>query len=164
MAKSIYNSQDLIDSRDVIKRIEELEEDRENLQFAIDEAQEALETADVDKDDERPDSPYANLRKAVEDAIYNLESWDDSDDADELTALKNLAEDAGSSPGWNYGETLIRDSYFEEYAEQLATDICDMGKAEGWPFRHIDWEAAAKELKQDYFTVDFDGEDYWILA
>lgn len=33
-----------------------------------------------------------------------------------------------------------------------------------WPWRHMemDWEAAADEAKQDYTSVDFGGVTYWI--
>lgn len=40
-----------------------------------------------------------------------------------------------------------------------------MGALKGateWPLRHIDWDAAAEELKQDYTSVEFDGVTYWI--
>ena len=95
----------------------------------------------------------------VIDAIENA----DLDD-DELKALKELAEEASGSPDWEYGETLIRDSYFENYARELAEDTGAIKGDEDWPLRHIDWEAAADELKNDYFSVDFDGVEYWIRS
>lgn len=33
-----------------------------------------------------------------------------------------------------------------------------------WPYNCIDWEKAANELKQDYSTVDFEGETYYYWA
>ena len=73
----------------------------------------------------------------------------------------NVAE---GSPDWEHGETLIRDSYFEEYAQELA-ESCGMVNASAqWPARCIDWEQAASELKMDYMSVDFDGIEYWIRA
>jgi hypothetical protein len=87
--------------------------------------------------------------------------WLDEDD-DDRKALEALAEEAEGSPDWQYGETLIRDSYFEEYAEELAEDTGMVKGTEGWPLNHIDWEAAAEELQNDYFQVDFDGVTYWI--
>jgi len=87
--------------------------------------------------------------------------WLDEDDEDRK-ALEALAEEAEGSPDWQHGETLIRDSHFEEYAEELARDTGMLEGANDWPLRHIDWEAAADELKEDYFSVDFDGVEYWI--
>ena len=85
-------------------------------------------------------------------------------EADELAALKALAEEASGTPDWKYGETLIRDSYFREYAEQLAKD-CDMVDANAsWPNNCIDWERAARELQYDYTAVDFDGVTYWVRS
>ena len=99
--------------------------------------------------------------------IEELEADEESlepDEKDELEALRKLAGEAGSSPDWEYGETLIRDSYFRDYAQELAED-CGMIKSDcSWPYTCIDWDQAANELKMDYFCVDFDGVDYWIRA
>ena len=81
---TISNTADMIDSRDVIERIEELND-------LIDTAAE--------------------------------EGRGDFDLDDELEALKTLVEEAGGSPDWLHGETLIRDSYFGTYAQELAEDI-----------------------------------------
>lgn len=117
----ITNSQDLIDSRDIIERIKFLEIDEEN----------------------------AN-----------------DEDKQELVNLKALeAEAEGYSGGdWRHGATLIRDSYFEDYAKELANDIGAVDSKANWPLQHIDWEAAAEELKQDYTEVDFDGVSYYIRS
>lgn len=117
----VSNSQDVIDSRDVIERIKELEEIIED------------------------GSPTHAEKEELED-------------------LKKLQEEAEGSPDWEYGETLVRDSYFEDYAEELARDTGSVDEDAKWPMNHIDWEAAADELKQDYFSVDFGGVDYWIRS
>ena len=122
---TISSHDDVIDSRDVIARIEEL--------------------------------------KALID-IAAEEGRGDLDLDDELEALKGLADEAEGSPDWEYGEALIRDSYFPEYAEELANDIGAINSEMSWPCNHIDWEAAGVELQQDYFTVDFDGAQYWLRA
>lgn len=57
---------------------------------------------------------------------------------------------------------LIRDSYFRDYAEELAEDIGAIPENRSWPMFNIDWDAAAKELQMDYSAVDFDGVTYWI--
>ena len=118
MANSIDNTQDIIDSRDVIERIEELEDDFDNL----------------DKTE-----------------LEELET---------LKALQKEGEDYCSD--WSYGEVLIRDSYFKEYAEELANEIGAIDSNVNWPVSCIDWEQAASELQMDYNCIDFDGVDYWI--
>ena len=96
--------------------------------------------------------------------ISFLEGKDDRDesDDDELETLKNLADEAqGYCADWEYGETLIRDSYFKEYAEQFAEEIGAIDSNATWPNNCIDWDRAARELQQDYTSIDFDGVEYW---
>jgi len=90
------------------------------------------------------------------------EETEDIELVEELQHLKALAEEASDSKDWEYGETLIRDSYFEEYAQELAEDIGAIPQDLKWPFTCIDWEEAASELQIDYISVDFGGVTYWI--
>lgn len=95
--------------------------------------------------------------------IKALEGTEDETEKAELKALEALQEEAeGYSDDWKYGATLIRDSYFTEYAQELAEDIGAIDRNAKWPLQHIDWEAAADELKQDYTSVEFDGTTYWV--
>ena|SRR5688572_20432045 len=135
MGRDISNSDDVIDSRDVIARIEELEGERDSWE---------------------PDAEIAHVEGVT---------WEDAnpDDAAELKALEALAEEAdGYASDWKYGATLIRDSYFEDYARELASDLGMMKDDLSWPHNCIDWERAAEELKQDYTSVEFDGVTYWV--
>jgi len=85
----------------------------------------------------------------------------DQDERIELAALRNLAEQGETFEDWKYGVTLIRNSYFVTYAQELADDtVTGMSDAQ-WPFTCIDWEKAAWELRMDYTSVDFDGVTYW---
>ena len=130
------NDDNVIDSRDVIARIEILEAEIEALK---------------EKLGDDPDT----AGKA--DEIYEL-----ADAEEELSKLQELAEEASSAADWTIGETLIRDSYFEDYARELASDIGAINEDAGWPSSFIDWEAAAEALQMGYWTVDFDGVQYWI--
>ena len=96
--------------------------------------------------------------------IAELEGMDERDEEEtaELASLKALQDDAeGYCADWKYGESLIRDSYFKEYAEQLADDIGAVNSEATWPNNCIDWDRAARELQYDYTAVDFDGVTYW---
>lgn len=154
----ITNREDVIDSREIINRIEYLEDERSTLSDKVDEAVEALNSV--------PEEDQTGLTEAVDtrnDAEEALKEWDESDEGQELKALKALQDEAeGYSEDWKHGAGLIRDSYFKEYAEQFADDIGAINKECSWPNNCIDWEQAADELKQDYTSVDFDGVDYWI--
>lgn len=155
MINPISNSEDVIDSRDVIARIEELEAEREDLASDLSSAEEELGRL-VDEPD------IEALQQVVKDASSAMAEWDASEGED-LSVLKALAEEASTyAADWHYGEALIRDSYFEDYARELAED-CGMVKDDAtWPNNCIDWEEAARQLRQDYTAVEFDGVTYWI--
>jgi hypothetical protein len=87
----------------------------------------------------------------------------DDDERAELDTLSALAEEAeGYADDWQYGATLIRDSYFVDYAEQLAEDIGAIDReAAGRPGTSTG-KQAARELQMDYTSVDFDGVTYWV--
>lgn len=163
MAKThatVDNMQDVMDSRDIIARIEELESERQDLADAVQEAKDA-QLEESSKESGGDTDTLETLKEELETAEEALKEWDG---ADELKALQALAEEASQSPDWTYGETLIRDSYFERYAQELADDIGAINKDATWPNDCIDWERAARELQMDYTQVDFDGVTYWIRS
>jgi hypothetical protein len=126
MRNDISNFDDIIDSRDIIARIEELE------------------------------------------SCYDVETFEDNldeDERDELLILKTFAEEESwNCSDWEDGATLIHDNYFQQYAEDYADDIGAIGTEHQWPLQHIDWEAAAEDLQQDFTSLDFDGETYWVRS
>lgn len=139
MKRTISNSDDIIDSRDVIARIEELEEERRA----------AIEDCDHGEDCKAQDA--------------HARDFDDSEEGQELKALKALQEEAeGYAADWKHGEALIRDSYFKAYAQELADDIGAVNSDAGWPNNCIDWDKATRQLQMDYASVEFDGVTYWI--
>jgi len=124
---------DIIDTRDIINRVEELES--------------VLETA-------------------IEDGV-----WDDDDRAtaqEELTALQAILTElktvGGGDEQWRgdwYPITLIADSYFTDYAQELAEDCGMINDNASWPNNCIDWNKAARELRMDYTPVTINGFTYW---
>lgn len=107
---------------------------------AVDEVVALLESLDgerIDTPDVSADLDYAEFSNA-DDVIdsrqitsrieyltdYVTENPTNIDAVDELKVLKALESEAeGYSGDWQYGATLIRDSYFEDYARELAEDI-----------------------------------------
>lgn len=128
----------------------------------------------VDEDEEEPwestTDPIDNsedilnsedIQNRIDDLEEGAASGDlDDDETEELVRLKEFRDELGL-PDWTYGETLIRESYFEEYAEQLAEDIGAISRDASWPLTHIDWTEAAEVLKIDYTSADLDGVTYW---
>lgn len=111
-------------------------------------------------------SNFINLR----DVIARVEELEDSTDAEELEELEMLQDllaelaGRGGNEQWRgdwYPATLIRDSYFKEYAQELADDIGAIDANANWPLNCIDWDQAARDLRMDYFSVDFDGVQFW---
>ena len=118
MTKAISKMDDVIDSRDVIERIDELRQD----------PQESLSDEELS----------------------------------ELADLMDLnSEGVNSFSDWKHGVVLVRDSYFKDYAQELADDLGLLKFVNEWPCNCIDWAHAAKELQYDYTAVEFDGITYW---
>lgn len=82
------------------------------------------------------------------------------EEREEITRLRAFADEAESVPDWQYGETFIRDDYFETYARELAEDIGAISPDAQWPLNHIDWEGAAQALLMDYSQYEYNGDTY----
>lgn len=207
MAVAIDNLDDIIDSRNVIERIEEL---KDELEEAFQERSEVrkIELAD-ELEDSRRDfnkavldgeeggvpladfTEYVNLvaadpehplhKEALEftrrnnDTLFSTlddfveEAAKDTqdplyDEASEYLSLKDLESQAEGYSDWQDGAQLIRESYFTDYAQQLAEDIGAVNADATWPNNCIDWEQAARELEVDYTHVDFDGVTYFVRS
>ncbi len=123
---TISSRDDIVDSRSILERLEELNDE--------------IESAGEDGPDEDPVAERDTLQKLVTD--INDVSGDSAED----------------------GATLIRDSYFQDYAQELAEDIGAINKDATWPNTCIDWEQAARELQYDYSTVEWDDITYWVRS
>jgi hypothetical protein len=172
------NCDQIIDSRDVIARIEELEILRDSAQEEAEEhnaklaelvaARNSAEADDVEAAEEELGDHGPEQEKISSDdgerEFFASEDYgtEEEEELFQLTRLQDQSE--GYADDWNHGAQLISDDYFQKYAEQLADDLgyTGGGKTDSWPFTCIDWEQAAEELQQDYTQVDFDGSAYWI--
>ena len=153
------NQDDYIDSRDVISRIDELSDEIDELG-----GHELRPTATRDVWEVREDSDggwtIVDGHHASEGDAREAYTEEQTTELEVLEAL----QDEASGGDWEHGATLIRETYFEEYARQLADDIGAIDANATWPANCIDWERAADELQQDYTSVDYDGEEYLIRA
>jgi len=116
--------------------------------------------------------PPADEQFDIRDVIARFEELEDTepldeDEAIELAAIKGFLEEVegcGGDEQWRgdwYPVGFIADTYFEEYAQELAEDIGATNREVSWPHTCIDWEQAARELRQDYSSVEIDGTTYW---
>ena len=121
---------------------------------------ERTETREITNSEDLIDS------RDVIDRIASLQECKDADNVtdyeqEELNSLIKLAEEGEqNTEGWKYGATLIRYSYFENYARDLAEDIGAIQSDQQWPCMYIDWERATDALCEDYTKIDFDGVTY----
>ena len=151
----ISNTQDVIDSRDIIARIDELETVEGMLQDDIIEAQEALESSEGARAE-------MQAGKELEEARGTLVDFNEENE-EELSSLKAITEECENYSDWNHGETLINEMYFTEYCMDMLVDIgylpSDMPS-----FIAIDEDQTAENMKDDYMTVDFDGTEYFMRS
>lgn len=149
---------DIFDTRDVIARRNELKEERELLASNVADGQSDLhDCTKLAEGEEAEEDAIQRLRDAEE----ALTDWD-TDNAEELAALEAFIEEGTSE--FHHGETCIRDSYFERYAEELAEEMGLLKEANSWPLNCIDWKHAARELQYDYSSADLDGVTYWFRS
>ena len=103
----------------------------------------------------------------IDERITDLEESDlmTHEEHEEVQHLKRFKSEAIELLGeteWHYGLYFIRDDYFVEHARELAEDM-GFPKMNMWPYMHIDWRAAADELKYDYNRMEpLLGATYWV--
>lgn len=121
---------DVIDVRDIIARIEELE-------------------------------------VAIEAYAEKMGDWQaNADNTEELETLTTIMAELAGNGGdeeWRgdwYPVTLIRDSYFTDYARELLEDCGDIPR--NLPdYIKIDWDATAENIRVDYTACEINGVTYW---
>lgn len=127
----------ILDSRDILKKRDEL----------------------IAEWEENTEDSFEDYALSADDLAVGL----NRDDAEILANLIALCEEAETGvEDWEYGATLIHENYFVSYAEELADDIGAIDQNATWPLYHIDWEAAAEDLMQDYSTVELNGSTYYV--
>lgn len=154
----IGNDEDVIDSREIIERIEELD------QLRIEAGSNAYDAIMDDpgiRENGQDVNTVADMARETA-----LSDFDKTDEGHELKTLQALASECEGYGDWDGGETLIRGTHFTEYAQQMADDTIEKfeEKSSTWPFNCIDWDKASDELKHDYMAVDYDGVEYWMRA
>jgi hypothetical protein len=145
MVRTISNRDSVIDSRDVIERIESLKAIRQD-----------IADQDAPEDMTPEDEPQWALS-----IVEQLVEWDESDEGDELRMLCKLADECDRVDDWQYGAQLIHQSYFVDYCKGLLEDIGTLPR--NLPhYIVIDWQETADNLLADYTEVDFAGETYYV--
>jgi len=122
-----------LDTRDLNKRLEELEEEKADLES------EEMDDTNVE----------------IDEAKRILKEWNE-ENGDELRELQEMRDEVSE---WEDGNTLIPEGDFVDYCEELVNDIGDIPR--NMPsYIVIDWEATAENIKQDYSEIEYQGEIY----
>ena len=138
----ITNTQNIIDSRDIIERIEELEGCFDTCPHCGEGQDEGI----AKKTNKCPDCEQGLLEDS---------------EIEELADLQDVVDQAEGYGDFDHGESLIHEFYFVEYCEELCCDIEDIPADLPWYIAsNIDWDGVANELKADYVEIDFDGASY----
>jgi len=108
----------------------------------------------------------ARIEELAEDlTTYSAETRAHPEWAEEHATLCTIMRDlkgCGGDEQWEgdwYPVTLIRDSHFTDYAQELVCDCYDLKGVP--PFVHIDWEATAREVRMDYSATEIGSVTYW---
>lgn len=88
----------------------------------------------------------------IEDEVNQLQKLLDF----KTEVVDNLGEET-----WNMGTTFVADHHFADYAQEMAESIGAIPVDARWPATHIDWDAAADDLKQDYTEIYLGDTPYW---
>lgn len=109
-----------------------------------------------------------DLRSAVENWTEIVNARQEEERRDEYPGLEDISRlgelealFGGLGEGARY-ETAIRESDFEEYAEELAEETGAIDREQNWPNYCIDWERAARDLAMDYTSFEFEGVSYLV--
>ena len=131
----------------------DLQEQIDNLELEIEDLNEYLEDLDKDLGMCGSDFELLTVQDEIEKGKEQLQ-----DLRDELQPLLDLK--AEGIPDWDYGATLIPESDWEEYVEDLVKDCGYISNDVPW-WIVIDWAATADNVAADYSTVDYDGDTYY---
>lgn len=177
MSIDISNSDDTINTRDVWKRIEELEELEEavseakeaveDAEASVAEAEEDYENAEDDAEREAADGRLEEANSALDEAQETLDSAVEAFDSDaeyELAALRALQKQAEGYCDWHSGATLINEGHLQKYIQEQIEDTDSelLNPLPSYIRDNIDWDGVVSDLESDYTEVDFDGTSYFL--
>jgi len=123
---------DIIDARDIIARVEALESD----------------IADLLEYSTEADPQWREYNDELQ-ALLKI-----------MAELETVGGGDEQWRGEWYPITLIADSYFTDYARELLEDIGDLPR-ELPHYIEIDWDATARNIRVDYTPVTISGFTYW---
>ena len=146
-------TENIIDTRDIQDRIDEINDDIDTLENEISDLSEEVDELDEDNEDDKHE---IDLKlDDIEDKKGQIE-----DLQEELSMLLDVQSEV---PEFRHGETLIHEDYWVEYVQALCEDCGYISK--DFPcWIEIDWEATAKNVATDYSTIELDGNTFYFRS
>lgn len=95
------------------------------------------------------------------DVAERIDELGGRDDLDEIESAELADLIAFREECEGYAGDSFRDGVFFVADRELAEDIGAIDPKAGWPNSHIDWDAAADALKDDYTSADLRGHTFW---
>jgi hypothetical protein len=101
----------------------------------------------------------------LEDDDYSA-FYDDCQNARDYVLLNDFCEELEKyAPDFRYGETVIREDHFEDYARELSEEITPgLEELPDYIKRNIDWDGVADDIRVDYEEVLYEGEYFLIRS
>jgi len=111
------------------------------------------------------DNPPGNAEK-IEDIDLYLEGFHNrfEDTIEEYEEIKKFAKELEHySSDYRYGAAVIHENYWEEYCEDFCKEVGYIpSEIPSWI--EIDWAGTADNMSEDYSTVLYGTEQYYILS
>lgn len=123
-----------IDSRDIIRYLEDPKAELECIKENIEEAE--------------TDEEVKELEQAHQDIL------------DEYSLWFKIEEELEDEHEWRYGLYLIRDDHFTDYIQDYCGE-CQLYDPESFIASYIDWDAVARDMQADYDCIEVEGDTYW---
>ena len=157
-----------LDTRELSSRLDELNDLKTNLENVREELAEIKQEiqeieAEIESTDEIEslENDLEAKQTELEEKETEIEDAEAEFGPDEETELEELEYIASEISGFSQGEIMITESDFTEYCQELCEDIGDIPRdIPGYIV--IDWDATANNLRSDYSTVNYQGEEYLV--
>jgi chromosome segregation ATPase len=141
--------QDRIEGYELQKELDSLESCRNGVEESLQDLHEEMASVMKEEPEEWNKAVQSGLvdeaQAVIEEAKPYLEAGQAA--ADEILKLLSFRNKFSSD------DTLISEEAFEDYARDLV-DFSSSVNLSKWPYNHIDWRAAANELRMEYTEVE----------
>jgi hypothetical protein len=99
----------------------------------------------------------SEIQERIDELNEQIDNLIESDEATELVTLRELMESIDGE------ETLIHVHAWKRYVIDEWQQVVEDSNLPEFLKNNIDWEGAADDQSSEHTTVDFDGENYYLV-